>query len=175
MKTKIVLAAFTVILITALVPDVRAQYNMQAGVRVGGTTGVTAKYFYQPSYAIEGIIGTFGNGFSITGLWEKYRPIYDRYNNAVEGLYLYYGGGPHLAFYNGDSNNDGLPGREVNYHRNNDVGFGFNGIVGLEYRMPRNIPIAFTADLKPFVEIGSAGHVSAAPDPSVGVKFIFRE
>jgi len=32
-------------------------------------------------------------------------------------------------------------GREVDYEKNNDVGFGINGIVGLEYRLPENIPL----------------------------------
>src|SRR5690242_4095924 len=43
-------------------------YNTALGIRVGGTSGVTIKNFYSRKAAFEGIIGTFGNGFSLTGL-----------------------------------------------------------------------------------------------------------
>ena len=150
-------------------PKVQAQYALAAGIRLGGTSGVVGRYFYKPDMAIEGIVGTFGNGFSVTGLMEKSIPFY-----STKGLYLYYGGGVHTAFYNGRSSTYSYFGREVDYQKNNDVGFGVNGIVGLEYRLPENIPIAFSVDLKPFVEIGTGGHVAVAPDPSIGIKFIIK-
>ena len=146
-----------------------AQYQTALGVRIGGTSGLAAKYFYRPELAMEGIFGTFGNGFSVTALIEKYAPVYD-----APGLYVYYGGGAHLAFYNGKSSNYSNFGHEVDYRKNNDVGFGINGIVGIEYRLPDKIPVAFSLDLKPFMEIGSGGYVAVAPDPSIGIKFILR-
>ena len=149
-----------------LVHEAHAQYTTAVGLRLGGTTGIDGKFFTRKDKAIEAIIGSFGNGISFTALVEKYSPVY----NAT-GLYVYYGGGGHLAFYNGRS--DYYFGREV-YHRHNDVGVAINGIVGLEYRMPDNIPISFSIDLKPFVELGTGGYVSFAPDPSFGVKFIIR-
>lgn len=150
-------------------PDLPARNSLSLGVRIGGTSGITGKYFYKNNTAVEGIIGGFGNGFSITGLLERQLPIYD-----APGLYVYYGGGAHVAFYNGRGRYYSHFGREVDYRDSNDVGFGINGIVGLEYRLPDNIPIAFSLDLKPFVEIGSGGYVSVAPDPSLGVKFLIR-
>src|SRR5258706_17487 len=118
--------------------ELDAQYNTAVGFRVGGTTGIDGKFFIKQSKAIEGIVGSFGNGISFTGLVEKYSPVY----NAT-GLYVYYGGGGHLAFYNGQGRYYGYFGREIDYHRNNDLGFGINGIVGFEYRMPDGIPISF--------------------------------
>src|SRR5882672_4577608 len=102
----------------------RAQYNqdlppkdnLAVGIRIGGTSGVTAKYFYKNNMAAEGIIGTFGNGFSLTGLLERQLPVYN-----AQGLYLYYGGGAHLAFYNGEDKYANHFGREVDYRKNNDV------------------------------------------------------
>ena len=149
--------------------ELRAQYSSAIGIRIGGTSGVAAKYFYKPTKAVEGIIGTFGNGFSLTGLMEKYSPVYN-----ADGLFVYYGGGAHLAFYNGKDRYNSYFGREVNYHVNNGVGFGINGIVGLEYRFPEGVPIAISLDLKPFIEMGSGGYVSFAPDPSIGIKFVIR-
>jgi hypothetical protein len=158
------------ITLTFLCPaHLQAQYSHALGIRIGGTSGVVGKYFYKPTIAAEGIIGTFGNGFSITGLLEKYEPVY----NAT-GLYVYYGGGAHVAFYDGRSSNYSHFGREVDYRRHNNVGFGVNVIVGAEYRLPENIPIAFSLDLKPFIEVGSGGYVAVAPDPSIGIKFIFK-
>ena len=158
-----------IILAFLFTTDLQAQYGLAAGIRLGGTSGVVGKYFYKPDMAVEGIIGTFGNGFSVTGLMEKSIQFY-----STKNLYLYYGGGVHTAFYNGRSSTYSNFGREVDYQKDNDVGFGINGIVGLEYRLPENIPIAFSIDLKPFVEIGTGGHVAVAPDPSIGIKFIMK-
>jgi len=158
-----------IVLSSLFTTNLHAQYALAAGIRLGGTSGVSGKYFYKPDMAVEGIVGTFGNGFSITGLLEKSIAFYN-----TKGLYLYYGGGVHTAFYNGRSSTYSHFGREVDYRPNNDVGFGINGIVGLEYRLPENIPIAFSLDLKPFVEIGSSGYVAVAPDPSIGIKFIMK-
>ena len=145
------------------------QYKTAIGIRIGGTTGVIAKHFYKPELATAGILGAFGNGVSLTGLIEKYQPVY----NAT-GLHVFYGGGLHLAFYNGKDRRYGNFGREIDYRNNNDVGFGINGIVGLEYKLPNNIPILVNIDLKPFVEVGSGGYVSVAPDPSIGIKIILK-
>lgn len=150
-------------------PYLPAKGTTELGIRIGGTSGATIKYFHKNNTAIEGIIGAFGNGFSITGLLERQQPF-----EGAEGLYIYYGGGAHLAFYNGRGMNSSHFGREVDYRTGNDVGIGVNLIVGLEYRLPENIPIAISLDLKPFIEVGSGGYVSAAPDPSIGIKFILR-
>ena len=172
MKTRVVILyvirGFTILLFLVAF-ELNAQYKTAVGFRVGGTTGIDGKFFIRESKAIEGIVGTFGNGISFTALIEKYSPVY----NAT-GLYVYYGGGGHLAFYNGRSRYYGYFGREVDYYRNNDVALGINGIVGLEYRMPDGIPISFSLDLKPFIELGSGGYVGFAPDPSFGVKIILR-
>lgn len=158
---------FTFLLLLA-VAAAQAQYNTSIGIRIGGTSGLTVKHFYRPTMAWEGIIGTFGNGFSMTALMEKHLPVHD----AV-GLFVFYGGGAHLAFYN-DRYATAHFGREIDYRQDNAVGFGINGIVGVEYRLPDNIPLAVSVDLKPFLELGSGGYLSVAADPSIGIKFIFR-
>ena len=145
----------------------RDLYRTSAGLRLGGTSGVTVKHFYRETMAWEGILGTFGNGFSVTALLEKHLPF-----EGAQGLRFYYGGGAHLAFYEGPASR-GSFGREVDYRSGNDMGIGINGVIGLEYRLPDNIPIAISIDLKPFIEVGTGGRVAAAPDPSFGIKFIF--
>lgn len=143
-------------------------YETALGVRIGGTSGVTFKHFYNNSHAIEGIIGTFGNGFSITGLIEKHANAFD----AV-GLNWYYGGGAHIAFYNNNQYYK-LDGRRVDNRESNDVGIGINGIIGLEYSLPDNIPVAFSLDFKPFLEVDTDGDFGVGPDLALGVKFLIR-
>jgi hypothetical protein len=143
-------------------------YETALGVRIGGTSGVSFKHMYNNSSAVEAIVGTFGNGFSITGLIERHRNAFD----AV-GLNWYYGAGVHLAFYNGNSYYR-VGGREVPDRDNHDVGFGVNGIIGLEYSLPDDIPVAFSLDFKPFVEVDNDGEVGVAPDAALGIKFLIR-
>lgn len=149
-------------------PVFRTPYKTSIGIRVGGTSGAAVKHFFRPATAFEGILGTFGNGFSITGLIEKNAQAFD-----VEGLNWYYGGGAHIAFYNGHRYYN-VYGRDVTYRDNNDIGIGVNGIIGLEYILPDDIPVAFSLDLKPFIEIDSDGDVGVAPDLALGIKFLIK-
>jgi hypothetical protein len=142
-----------------------AQYRTAIGVRLGGTSGFTVKHQIMRPLYLEGILGAFGDGFSVTGLLEKNTGF-----AHTKGLYLYYGGGAHLAFYNGREAYNNRYGRTVKNHNDNDVGIGINLILGLEYKLP-TLPLAFSLDLKPFMEFGSGGYVDFAPDPSFGLKF----
>jgi hypothetical protein len=158
-------AAMVGLFLCCLITQATAQYRTAIGVRLGGTSGFALKQQIMKPLYIEGILGTFGDGFSITGLLEKNMG----FNNA-RGLYLYYGGGAHIAFYNGREIYNSRFGRDVKYHASNDVAIGINLILGLEYKLP-TLPLAFSLDLKPFMEFGSGGYVSFAPDPSFGLKF----
>src|SRR5688572_176662 len=134
------LISLVVVLVVAASFSARAQsvsyarpYSTALGVRVGGTSGVTLKHFTSNAMAVEGILGTLGNGFSLTALGERHANAFD----AV-GLNWYYGAGGHVAFYNGNSYYR-VGGREVPYRDNHDVGVGIDGIVGLEYTLPDDI------------------------------------
>lgn len=149
-------------------PVFRTPYKTAIGIRLGGTSGATVKHFFKPATAFEGILGTFGNGFSVTGLVERNAQAFD-----VPGLNWYYGGGAHIAFYNG-RDRYWVEGRHVRYRDDSDIGIGVNGIIGLEYMLPDNIPVAFSLDLKPFIEIDTDGDVGVAPDLALGIKFLIR-
>jgi hypothetical protein len=169
MKVLIKIIVVVVLVNVVCVASVCAQsYTTALGLRVGGTTGVTLKHAIRPSTMVEGIVGGFSNGFSVTGLIEKHTLAFNE-----RGLNWYYGGGAHIAVYNNRGRYDRF-GREVDYNRDDDLGLGINGIVGLEYRLPDNVPIAFSVDLKPFIEFTSGGNVGFALDPSIGIKFILR-
>jgi hypothetical protein len=160
-------AVTIVIILCCLIAEANAQYRTAIGVRLGGTSGFTIKHQIMRPLYLEGILGTFGDGFSITGLLEKNTGFIN-----AKGLYLYYGGGPHIAFYNGTEVYNSRFGRNIKYHTDNDVGVGVNLILGLEYKL-RTLPLAFSLDLKPFLEFGSGGYLDFAPDPGFGLKFTF--
>jgi hypothetical protein len=77
-----------------------------------------------------------------------------------------------VAFYNQGRPYSSL--RDTGYRDRDAVGFGINGIVGLEYRLPDNIPLAISLDLKPFLEIDTRGDAGVAIDPGLGIKFFLK-
>ena len=60
----------------------------------------------------------------------------------------------------------------VYVRRTDEVAVGFDGIIGIEYKF-KPVPIAVSADLKPYVETSNYGYTYFTLDPSVGVKFTF--
>ena len=138
-------------------------YKWAIGFRAGGTDGLTVKAKTSRSTAIEGILGWWNHGFSVTGLFEKH------VNAGVPGLYWYYGGGGHAAFETRDTFYRGRYDRWNDYGRD-EMAIGVDGIIGLEYKIVP-IPFAISLDLKPFVEVGNGGTVFGALDPGLGIKF----
>lgn len=145
-----------------------AQYDYAIGIRSGGTSGLTLKKNYGPT-AIEGIIGFWHDGFSVTGLWEKNRMAFNE-----PGLNWVYGVGGHIAIYGDDF--DGHSGTAWYDHPHDlddgDFGLGIDGIVGLEYKIPE-APIAFGINFKPFLEVVTEGGVLFSIDPGIGIKVAF--
>ena len=160
------------ILIVALVlfmsGSAMAQYDFAVGVRSGGTSGLTLKKNYGPS-AIEGIVGFWNDGFSLTALWEKNRMAFDE-----PGLFWYYGVGGHVSIYGDDFDGHGGPAWYKHPHGDDDgdLGLGVDGIVGLEYKIPQ-APIAFSLDFKPYLEVVTDGGAFFAIDPGLGIKVAF--
>ena len=149
----------------------QADYKTAIGLRAGETSGLTVKRFIGQSNAIEGILGTWGYGLSVTALFEKHVPAFN-----TSGFNWYYGAGGHASFENSYYGRYYYYRRNVlyveNYYANGGFGLGIDGIVGLEYKL-NNAPIAFSADLKPFFEINTRGGAWASLDPSLGVKVTF--
>lgn len=147
-----------------------ASYKNAIGLRAGETSGLTYKHKFGNNTAFEAILGTFPYAFSLTGLFEKYVPT------GVNGLQMYFGGGGHVAsqlvnsygYYRYTEN-----GRYY-YYRSYSYGpaFGVDGIVGIEYKIPR-APVAFSFDLKPNFEVVPGLNVYGGIDPGLGVKFAF--
>ena len=155
-------------MLSGIMPCAFAQYKNAVGVRIGGTNGFSARHTSKQHHAIEGILGIFSDGFSLTGLLEK-RPAV----RGMTGLYWCYGTGMHVAVYDGRGRFRS-PGRELGNRERADVGVGFNLIGELEYVFPNEIPMAVSIGLKPFVEVDSDGDIALAPDPGFGIRYIMR-
>ncbi len=139
-----------------------SSYKTAVGVRGIGTSGLTIKHFTKANTALEGIIGFYPNAFSATLLLEKYTPAFDE-----PGLNWYYGIGGHVATQSDVINNEGIYRRE-----SSEVGFGVDGIFGIEYKI-QDVPIAVSLDFKPFFEIATDGDAFIALDPGLGIKATF--
>lgn len=146
-------------------PEYKNSYNTAIGVRGGGTSGLTFKRLTGRN-AIEGIIGMWGYGLSLTGLYERYTPA------GVDGLNWYYGGGGHVAFSTGRTFYRNFRDYDNYYAGEGGVGIGLDGILGIEYKIPP-IPFAISFDIKPFFEVNTRGGAYIALDPGIGIKIAF--
>ena len=161
MKTfkKLMLTSFLMLLISS---TGFAQNSNSIGLRFGGTSGITFKH----NSSFEAILGFWGNGVSVTGLFEKSKQAFDE-----PGLNWYYGVGGHVAFFNDNAPGNDF-GRGDRVYLANEMAFGVDGIFGLEYKIPE-IPFALSLGFKPFLEIDTDGRFYGAPDPGFGIKFKF--
>lgn len=141
-------------------------YRTAIGLRGGTTSGITIKHFMSSNSAYEGILGFWGNGLSGTFLYERHVNAFD-----VSGMNWYYGGGGHVALSTRDVIVYNYPERRY-YTEEGVLGLGVDGILGLEYKIPP-IPFAISFDVKPFVEVTTAGQVGVALDPGLGIKVAF--
>lgn len=145
-------------------------YRTAIGLRGGYTSGLTIKHFLSNGNAFEGIIGSWANAFSVTGLYEWHAPT------TVKGLKWYYGVGAHATVYREGYYyyREGKKGRPYRYYRYNEngTGVGVDGILGIEYKIPP-IPFALSLDLKPSVEFNTNNRIYTALDPGLGLKFTF--
>lgn len=157
-----------VIVLMMYANDLNAQraYNTAIGIRAGGTSGLTVKQFTGSSTALEGILGIWPDGFGFTLLIEKYA------GSGLDGLNWYYGGGGHIAAHNNRHFYNYPYERNGRRYGDGELGFGVDGIVGIEYKIPP-IPIALSLDLKPFVEVTTHGNAFLYLDPGLGIKFTF--
>lgn len=144
-----------------------SNYTTAVGFRGGETSGLTIKHFMGDQNALEGILGLWYHGFSATLLYERHSQAFN-----ASGLNWYYGIGGHGTFYSTH--------RYYNYHgrhrhdryHSGSVGVGIDGVFGLEYKIPK-APIAFSLDVKPYIEVISSGGIWSSFDPGLGIKVTF--
>lgn len=153
-----------------------ANYNTGIGLRFGGyETGLTVKHFLKSNAAIEGILssGWEYRGTRLTGLYEWQKSI-----SGANGLYVFYGVGAHIGFYNDKywSNGDCKDGgywHKGRYYRCDDgrrAAIGIDGILGLEYVF-REIPFSIGLDIKPSFDLFGWGRHYG--DGAFTVRYVF--
>ncbi len=157
------------LMIIALLPGKKVsaqEYNSGIGLRAGLNPGITGKIFmarhsaFKNMRALEGIVAVRFKGVAVTGLFEFHKEVFD-----TKGLYLYFGGGMHVASWNSD---------EVYWetdHTGMQTYAGIDGIIGLEYVI-QDIPLTFGMDWKPNLNFfgDNAGIID---DIAVSVRFYF--
>ena len=143
-------------------------YKNAIGLRFGETSGITFKHMFGNSNAFEGIVSIWPYNLGLTGLLEK------NLSTGVSSLNFYYGAGAHANFgssryrvYYWDRD------REYTYvYSTSAIALGIDGILGLEYKF-KPIPLAISADIKPYVEVGNYDYSYFTLDPSIGIKLTF--
>jgi hypothetical protein len=129
---QLLMACCTLLVIAQTAKAQENSYRNAVGIRLGPSvpavkSGVTFKHFLANNNALEAIV-SFGDGFTICGLYEIHKPL------AAENLQWFIGFGGYAGFANRVSN------------------IGAAGIVGLDYNFA-NIPLNITLDWKPEVNI----------------------
>ena len=119
---------------------------------------LTIKHFTNDNTALEGLVNFWDHGFRFTGLYEIHGDI-----NGAPGLRWYVGPGAHIGWYNGTYYHD-------YYYGNGDVSFGFDGVLGLDYKIS-NAPIAVSLDIQPSLEL--LNHAYLDVWGGLGVKYTF--
>jgi hypothetical protein len=146
-----------------------AQDQFALGIRYGGTSGLTLKYYHANS-AIEGIVGIWNQGTSFTGIYEKYPG-----KSPKSFFNWYYGVGAHTSVYS--RGNSGFYNaflyRDTPYRFNESLfALGFDVLLGLELKSP-SFPLVFCIEIKPFLEFASYGQYWVSYDPGIGLKAYF--
>lgn len=152
------LGLFSVLFMLSQPLQAQETYKHGLGLRVGSSYGLTYKTFFKNQLAFEGILSTryygkyngnngWGNnnynyryyrsGGVLTGLLEYHIPI-----SKLPELSIYFGGGIHLAFWQGRN-------YDPYYYENRTYLFlGLDAIIGAEYVF-KEVPIALAIDIKP--------------------------
>ncbi len=149
MKKKNLVILYTTVLfllsVTVFSQENVSPYKISGGIRMGFTSGLSAKYFLNDKIALEGIAGIrYFHGSGFTGLVEAHYPnVFD-----VENLYAYIGGGAHAGFFFWYNAN----GYWKNNAPNAPFFVGVDIIGGLEYKLPE-YPLTLSFDLKPQLDV----------------------
>jgi len=153
---KIIIASL--FMVTVFSQSNAQEYTTGIGLRGGFFSGLTVKHFLDPQNAIEGIFSSRWSGFDLAGLYEIHHPAFN-----VLGLNWYFGGGPHIGFWDGDDVHWGS--------HNHYTVVGVDGILGLEYNFVE-APINIGIDWRPVVNL--LGHTSFWGDGgAISVRYIF--
>lgn len=145
MKKFFAIAALMVATLTVSAQD----YNWAVGFRFGyPCQGIAGKMQLGENAIEAGLATDLSNYFRLDAVYEWQQPV------IADGFHLYYGAGAYTNI------------------GNQYFGLGAEGVVGLEYRIPINFPLAVSLDYRPLLNfVGGFG--ADLVNFSFGVKFCF--
>lgn len=149
------------------------QYKRSAGVRLGGTSGVTFKNFIVEEESIEFIVSGRHGGVQLSGLYLFHQPMQISFN---ENFYFYYGVGGHIGVEKFSDYHKVISNEDPNtfiYEEADYFTIGVDAMAGVEYRL-LSVPVTFGLDFKPYVNFIGLRHLKANFwDTSISIKYIF--
>ena len=144
MKKFMAIAALMVATLTVSAQD----YNWAAGLRFGNLQGLAGKMIMGDNAIEAGLATDLNNYARLDAVYERQEPV------IGEGFHLYYGGGAYTNL------------------GNHYFGLGAEAVVGLEYRIPIDFPLAVSLDYRPLLNI-VGGFGADLVNFSFGVKYCF--
>lgn len=160
-------------MVIMLTPAQAQYYEQSAGIRLGGSYGLTYKKFFNELDAVEFLIGGRDDGIHLTTTYQFNRPLNLSRN---ETFFLYYGAGAHLGYekYSIKILVESPPNENDFFYGNQSYfSMGVDAIVGLEYRL-LTAPITIGLDIKPYLSfIGFRYTRVDFWDTSLSVKYVF--
>jgi hypothetical protein len=125
--------------------------DFSVGLRLGGLSGFSAKWFDDDLRAVELIAGGRNDGFRLTGLLQKFKPIK---TDRIANLYYFTGLGAHAGFeshtFESSYYINGF--KYYSYHKVTSPVIGGDLVLGLEYRF-ESVPVNMSVDFKPYFDV----------------------
>ena len=145
MKKKFTILFFTILTSIAALSQ---NYKQAAGLRLGGSGGITYRRLLGSDVAGEVMLLGQNHGTSVVFLFEKQKPalLFDDLN-----LNFIYGAGAHIGGANHNYNCNDPYDHSYYYSGYNTLQLGFDGFLSFEYLIPR-YPIALSLETKPYFE-----------------------
>lgn len=150
----------------AFFPALSQPTDYAIGLRLGGSTGITARAQFSEYIVGEGLLSFRQGGFQITGLVEMQKPALTEF---ADGIFWYYGVGAHIGYYSGHHHYDS---DRLKRH-GGGLALGPDAIVGLVYWFDR-LPLSVSIDYKPYIDILRFRHFfDGFDDFAISVRYVF--
>lgn len=150
----------------------QANYNFAAGLRAAWGAALTGKKFINDNAAIEGIVNyrrwSYLSSFNytrvtVTGVYQ----YHNEWEDVLEGLSWYYGGGAFVGFYGG-SDWDAFDGSD-----DGSTFIGLVGNIGLDYTFA-DFPINLSVDWMPGFGLAGYGSGFSGEQGGFAIRYIFN-
>ncbi len=164
---------FTLITIASLSLNAQQLYEKSGGIRLGHTSGLTYKKFFNEGEAVELLLSGRNDGMQFTILYHFHEPMEFSFNDR---FYLHYGIGGHLGYEKFDDLAKVLSNAEGDEFVFEELSFFVMGVdagLGIEYRW-LEVPITLGFDLKPYFNfIGMRYTRTKFWDAAISFKYVF--